>query len=282
MERIITPEMITAFKVHLMEEEKSKATIEKYVRDVGTFRTYLQENQEVTKEAVIEYKHHLLEKYTRGSANTMLVSLNSFFQFIDWTQYKIRLYKIHREAFRSDERELTKSEYKRLLNTAKQKDQTWLYLIMMTICSTGIRVSELCFITVESLSPRKARVSLKGKTRTVLLPEELCRALRTYANERGVHSGSIFVTRNGKPIDRSNIWRAMKGLCEEANVDSSKVFPHNLRHLFAVTYYALQHDISHLADLLGHSDINTTRIYTRISSVQQEEQINKMGLVMLC
>lgn len=279
MDQIITSETLGIFKITMQAEEKSHATIEKYVRDIQAFQKYLGTDKAVTKDSVIFYKQYLSSRFALTSANSMLASLNCFFRIMNWTNCRIRSFKIQREAFRLKEKELTKDEYIRLLETAKQKKQTWLQLLMKTICSTGIRVSELPFVTVESLATRRARVSLKGKTRTVLLPLELCRQLRQYVKMKGIRTGSVFVTRSGKPIDRSNICHAMKKLCEAAGIDRSKVFPHNLRHLFAVTYYSKERDISHLADLLGHSNINTTRIYTLVSSEEQEAQINQLGLV---
>ena len=205
--------------------------------------------------------------------------LNHFFAAFGWENCKVKAFKIQRQMCRTKERDLSREEYIRLLKTAKNRGQIWLYLLMLTICSTGIRVSELPFVTVESLCIRRARVSLKGKSRIVILSVELCRELRRYAKEKGIKEGSIFITSNGRPIDRSNILHSMKKLCQEAKVDRSKVFPHNLRHLFAVTYYKKERDISHLADILGHSNINTTRIYTLVSIEEQERQIGKLGLV---
>ena len=196
-----------------------------------------------------------------------------------WYDCIVRSVKVQKQAFRAEECELTKEEYYRLLHAAREKGNMRLYYIMQTICSTGIRVSELEFITVESLESGRARVHLKGKTRTVILTEKLCRELRGYAKERCVRSGSVFVTRSGRPVDRTNILHDMKALCVSAGVSREKVFPHNLRHLFACTYYQVEKDLSHLADLLGHSSINTTRIYTLVSSEKQARQIEFLGLV---
>ena len=192
----------------------------------------------------------------------------------------VKTFKVQRTAFRAKECELSKKEYIRLLKAAEKKGNTCLCLIMQTICATGIRISELPFITVESLAVRRASVSSKGKTRTVILPVELCRKLEAYVEKRGVAAGSIFVTRNGKPLDRSNIYHGMKALCGDAGVEKSKVFPHNLRHLFALTYYEAERDICHLADLLGHANINTTRIYTIVSCEEQEQRIDGLGLLL--
>ena len=272
-------EMIGQFEMTLLKDEKSPATIQKYLRDVRAFLADLNEEGVVTKEAVIAYKQKLQDRYAVSSVNSMLASLNCFFKVMGWYDCVVKALKIQREAFRSGNRELTKEEYYRLLDAAKRKGNGRLCLVMQTICSTGIRVSELRFITVEALSTRRAVVSLKGKTRAVLIPTELCRALRCYVKERGISGGSIFVTRSGRPLDRSNILHDMKALCSEANIDRQKVFPHNLRHLFAVTYYQIEKDLTHLADLLGHSSVNTTRIYTLSSGEEQARQIDLLGLV---
>lgn len=279
MNHIARPDMIIEFENNMIAAEKSKATISKYLRDMRAFFAFAGENREITKELVISYKQYLSEHYELTSANSMLAALNHFFNVFGWEDCKVKSFRIQRQMCRLADRELSREEYVRLLETAKRRGQNWLYLVMLTICSTGIRVSELPFITVESLHTRRARVSLKGKARIVILPLELCRELRQYANQKNIHSGSVFVTRNGKHIDRSNILHAMKKLCKEANVERSKVFPHNLRHLFAVTYYQKERDISHLADILGHSNINTTRIYTLVSVEEQERQLERLGLV---
>lgn len=279
MERIVDQQRLSEFKQQLIENEKSRATVEKYLRDMRTFLAFAGENREITKELVISYKQYLAGHYELTSANSMLAALNQFFKMFGWDSCKVKAFKVQRQLCRTKERDLSREEYVRLLKTAKRRNQVWLYLIMLTICSTGIRISELPFITVNALSTRRARVSLKGKSRIVILSPELCRELRRYAKEKGIRTGSIFVTRSGKSIDRSNILHAMKKLCQEAGVERSKVFPHNLRHLFAVTYYKKERDISHLADILGHSNINTTRIYTLVSIEEQELQIEKLGLI---
>ena len=270
---------IENFKMELIREERSDATVKKYVRDLETFRQWLGSDKTVRKERVISYKNEILQKHAVTSANSMLAALNSFFKRMGWYDCVVHSVKVQREAFRDREREMTKEEYYRLLDAARQKGNDRLYQIMETICSTGIRVSELKFITVESLFAKRARVRLKGKMRTILLTPQLCGRLKRYAKEHGIKTGSIFVTRTGKPVDRSNILHAMKGLCDQAKVDRSKVFPHNLRHLFACTYYQLKKDLTHLADLLGHASINTTRIYTLVSSEEQSRQIETLGLL---
>ena len=279
MATILLKAQMDTFVVYLAEAEKSETTIRKYIRDIKKFYTYAKEGTEITKQLIVDYKDFLAGQYQLTSANSMLAALNCFLEYIGCRDCRVRAFKIQRQLCRSRERNLTKQEYLNLLHAAKRRKQEWLYLAMLTICATGIRVSELPCITTEGLSTRRAKVYLKGKSRVVILPAELCHKLRRYTKSRGIRSGSIFVTKNGKPIDRSNILHAMKKLCKEADVEPEKVFPHNLRHLFAVTYYEKEHNITHLADILGHSNINTTRIYTLISLEEQERQIQDLGLI---
>lgn len=225
------------------------------------------------------YKQRLAESYAVSSANSMLAAVNYYLRLIGRPDCTVKAFKLQREAFRREERELTRKEYFRLLDAAQKKGNRRLYLIMETICATAIRVSELRFITVQALRCRQAAVSMKGKTRTILLPGPLCRVLLHYASGRGIRKGSVFVTRSGRPLDRNNILHAMKALCRLAGVAASKVFPHNLRHLFAVTFYRAERDICRLADLLGHSNINTTRIYTSVSQAEQRRCIERLGLL---
>lgn len=271
-------ETLCQLEQRMRQEEKSKATIEKYCHDVQAFFRYAKEGAVLSKELVIAYKNYLGEHYEASSANSMLAALNYYLRFIDREDCIVKSFKIQKEAFRSREQELTREEYLRLLEEARKRGDERLYMIMQTICATGIRISELPFITVASLHTRRARVSLKGKTRTVILPLGLCKKLMDYAGKSGINSGCVFVTRNGRPVDRSNIFHAMKKLCQKAEVSETKVFPHNLRHLFAVTFYKEERDICHLADLLGHSNINTTRIYTLISCEEQERQLDSLCL----
>ena len=279
MKHIISLESMEKFEEKMWENERSKATVEKYLRDIRTFITFVGGECMIDKDTVIAYKAYLLEKYAPASVNSMLAAINSFFKENGWYDCVVKAIKIQKEAFRSGKKELAREEYYRLLQAAKRQENQRLYMLIQTICSTGIRVSELEYITVEALHTRRAVVSLKGKTRTVILPMELCRELKQYVKGRDIRSGAIFVTRNGKPMNRSNIWKEMKELCKSAGVDREKVFPHNLRHLFACTYYQLNKDITHLADILGHSNINTTRIYTLVSGEEQEKQISMLGLV---
>ena len=209
----------------------------------------------------------------------MIASLNSLFSFLGWTDCRVKSIKLQRQIYCPEEKELTKAEYMRLVNTAKQKGNERLNLILQTICGTGIRVSELQFITVETVKCGEAVVSLKGKTRTVFIVKDLQKKLLRYAAEQGIQSGSVFVTRTGKPISRTNIWREMKDLCEQANVNPNKVFPHNLRHLFARTFYGIEKDIAKLADILGHSSINTTRIYIVATGSEHRQRMENMRLI---
>lgn len=272
-------EMIQSFGKMLISEEKSMATISKYLHDINVFYRYMGQEKMVTKEIVIAYKEKLRKSYAISSVNSMLAALNCFFNRNGWYDCVVKAFKVQREIFRSRDRELTREEYYHLLKTAKKKGNERIYLVMQTICSTGIRVSELQFITIESLCTRRATVTLKGKTRTVLLPTELCQILQRYVKKKGIKQGCVFITRSGKPLDRSNILHDMKNLCEEAGVNRKKVFPHNLRHLFAVSYYQLEKDLTRLADLLGHANINTTRIYTLVNGEEQAKQIELLRLI---
>jgi site-specific recombinase XerD len=274
----ITTEQIENFKLFLLEDEKSKSTVEKYERDIKSFCIWLEEN-EVSKAAVLNYKAYLCENYAVASVNSMLSSINSFFSYLEWFELRVKAVKVQKQIFASNERELTKEEYERLLSAAKAKNNQRLYLLMQTICSTGIRVSELRFITVESINKGRAEIDLKGKRRCAFLSVELCKMLKNYIKEQKIKSGPVFITKSGKPLDRSNIWNDMKKLCKAAGVSQNKVFPHNLRHLFARTYYTLQKDIVRLADILGHSSINTTRIYTMETGEVHRKQIQRLGLL---
>lgn len=279
MDSRMRTEMIIRYETSLRNEERSKATVEKYRRDLTVFYLFLPEDKNITKEAVISYKEHLVTKYAVSSVNSMLAAVNGFLNFMGWTEYKVKPVKTQRKVFSSKEKELTKQEYLRLLEAARKQDNERLSLLMETICATGIRVSELCFITVESLYQGRAEVRCKGKIRTVFLPGKLCKKLKNYVKQKKLCSGSVFVTKSGKALDRSNVWNDMKSLCEQAGVLRSKVFPHNLRHLFARTYYSIEKDLGRLADILGHSNIETTRIYTISTGVEQEKQVALLGLV---
>lgn len=276
-EQRISSKTICKFREFLILEEKSKATIEKYVRDVRAFFVFTR-GEPVTKSVVIAYKQSLIEKgYAVRSINSMLASINGFLNYMGWQNCKVKSLKLQQSAYCTEEKELTKEEYLRLLAAAGQ--QTRLYLILETICSTGIRVSELCYFTVNSVLHGEVTVRCKSKIRTILLPRKLRSLLLAYAKKSGIRSGAIFTARNGKPLNRSTIWAQMKALCQKAGVNASKVFPHNLRKLFARTFYNIEKDLAKLADILGHSSINTTRIYIITTGVEHRRKIEGLGLV---
>lgn len=278
--RILTERIIVEFHKYLQSKEKSAATIEKYIRDSRAFSEFVG-NLSISKENVIEYKEYLCKKsYAVRSINSMLASLNSLFSFLNWHDCKVKSIRIQRQAFCPEEKELMKSEYMRLVNTAEQNGNQRLCMLLQTICGTGIRISELQFITVKAAKKGEAIVSCKGKTRRVLIVKELQKKLLHYAKQQNINNGPIFITRTGKPMSRTNIWREMKCLCKAAKVNPNKVFPHNFRHLFARTFYAVKKDIAKLADILGHSSINTTRIYIITTIEEHRKQLENMRLVM--
>ena len=274
----ITDELIKKFAVFLAEEEKSKNTIQKYIRDAFFFAQWARGAQ-VSKALLIEYKSYLCERYAPASANSAISSLNCFFAFCGRHDLRIKTLKIQRRIFADKSKELTKAEYERLLTAAKDRNNERLYYLMQTVASTGLRVSEIKYVTCEAVKRGQALINCKGKIRQVFLPKKLCRMLREYTRSKNIKSGSVFITRNGRPLDRFVIWRMLKELCDSANVDRAKVFPHNFRHLFARTYYSLQKDIVRLADILGHSSIETTRIYTMESGTEHIRQLQKLGLL---
>lgn len=276
----ITKSDISKYEEYLINEEKSTATLEKYLRDVKSLAEWLGE-RELTKSSLLEYKEYLTQKYAPGSVNSAISSLNSYFTYKELYSLRIKTLKIQKQIFSSRERELTKAEYERLLLAAKRSGNDRMYFLMQTVCSCGIRVSELKYITVESIIVGRATINLKGKLRIVIIPRELCKMLKKYAEEKRIIRGSIFITKNGAPLDRSNIWRMMKSLCQIANVPKEKVFPHNLRHLFARTFYTVQKDIVRLADVLGHSNVDTTRIYTMETGETHRKQIQMLGLLQI-
>lgn len=277
----ITDQLLDEFRRRLVTEEKSKLTIAQYMRDIEDFRGFLQKGNPVDKEEVIAYKEHLVETYrSSATVNTKLAALNKFFAVTGMDCCRVKLLRRQRRMFCELSRELTRGEYLRLLETAQKNNNTRLSLIMQTICSTGIRVGELRWITAQAVAANLVEVSAKGKQRRVFLPPKLRGALMDYMKRTGVKSGPVFATRAGRPLDRSNIWHDMKSLCCLAGVESTKVFPHNLRHLFAKEFYAIDKDVFHLADILGHSSVETTRIYTVTSGYEQERQISSLRLVL--
>lgn len=278
MKRILDPKKMQEFEFHLRNEERSTATIEKYMRDVRFFASFVCD-AEIDKQMVLDYKSKLGESYAVASANSMIAAMNCFLRFCGWHDLCVKQFKMQREVYCSEEKELTRAEYVRLLEAANAKHNERLNLIIQTICGTGIRVSELQYITVEALQNGKAIVNCKGKNRRVFIVPELKKKLLRYVKERGISTGTVFVTRGGKPVSRNSIWKDMKALCKQANVSPSKVFPHNLRHLFARTFYGIEKDIAKLADILGHASINTTRIYIVTTGAEHKRKMEHMKLI---
>lgn len=271
-------EQIYAFEQHLKIEEKSAATIEKYLNSVRRFVTYCSDRM-VDKLLVLEYKARLGEAYAPSSANAALAAINGFLRFLGMGDYCVKPFKVQKKLYCPEEKELTREEYVRIVKAAKERNSECLALLMESICATGIRVSELPYITVKAVCQGEAVVTCKGKTRTIFLPVALQKKLRRYIQKRHISSGPVFVTRTGKPMNRSNIWCEMKNLCERANVAPSKVFPHSLRHLFARCFYAIDRDVAKLADVLGHSNINTTRIYIITTGAEHRRKMENLQLV---
>ena len=278
-ERILNQEQILSYACWLRAEERAAGTVAKYLRDVRRFAAWL-EGRPVTKERLTEWKAYLqAEQYNSSTINGALAALNGLFRFLGWKDCWAKYLKVQRRMFRDSSRDLTRGDYDRLISAARERGQHRLMLLMETICATGIRVSEVKYITVEAAQDGRADISLKGKIRTILLPAKLCRKLLKYAKKQKTVSGEIFLTRNGTPINRSQIWAEMKALCQSAGVEPAKVFPHNLRHLFATAFYRASRDIVHLADVLGHSSIETTRIYLLTSGAEHQKQLDQLGFV---
>ena len=277
--RIITKEHIVSFGQFLQEDERSAATVEKYLREVRLFVAFL-EDREVSKTSVAQWKANLLEKnYSPSTVNGKLSAIDRFLSFMGWEDCRVKHLRLQRRLFRESSRELTKEEYERLIATAGECGKERLSLLMETICATGIRVSEVHYITVETVEMGKAEISLKGKIRTNLLPGKLCRKLIKYARKDKIASGELFLTRSGRPLARKQIWAEMKAICEKAGVEPGKVFPHNLRHLFARIFYRVCRDVARLADVLGHSSIETTRIYLVSTGVEHAWTLEQMKLI---
>jgi site-specific recombinase XerD len=278
MKRKLTKKLLEEFERYMYENEKSNATIEKYMRDVSKFSKFAN-GRGISKTLVLEYKTELGRVYALTSANSMIAAVNAFLRFAGWFDCCIKQFKIQREMYCSEKKELSKIEYLTLVETAEKQKNIRLSLLIQTICGTGIRVSELKYITVEAAYSGEAIVSCKGKTRRVFIVPVLRKKLLNYARNQGIMSGMIFLTKTGKAMDRSNIWLAMKKICKDAGVSPKKVFPHNLRHLFARTFYGIERDISKLADILGHSSINTTRIYTISTGEEHRQKMENMRLI---
>ncbi|WP_317349731.1 tyrosine-type recombinase/integrase [Pusillibacter faecalis] len=278
--QLITNELLLAFSEYLQSNERAPGTIEKYLRDVSAFRIWLG-NRSVTKELTAEWKERLLENnHAPVTVNSMLAAVNSFFRFAGWEDCQVKFLKLQRRLFRDAGRELSRAEYERLVETAANLSRPRLALLMEAICGTGVRVSEVRYLTVEAVQAGRADISLKGKIRTILIPNKLCRKLLKYARKQKITSGEIFLTRSGKGMSRRQIWAEMKSLCERAGVEPSKVFPHNLRHVFAAAFYKSCKDIVRLADVLGHSSIETTRIYLLTTGVEHAQMLERLGLVL--
>lgn len=278
MERQLNKEQIRQFEAYLFSEERSAATVGKYLHDLRVFYAFM-DGKKLDKTVVLEYKSNLLNKYAVTSANSMLAVVNAFFRYLGWCDLCVKQYKIQRSAFCSDEKELTRAEYIRLIEAAKKKGNERLNLVIQTICGSGIRVSELEYITVEAVQHGEAFVNCKGKNRRIFITTELQKKLLKYIKTRNIRSGAVFVTKNGNPVSRHNIWRDMKALCKDAGVSPSKVFPHNLRHLFARSFYEIEKDIAKLADILGHASINTTRIYITTTATEHKRKMENMRLI---
>lgn len=273
----ITKKVLDRYANHLKELERSERTVEKYTRDVRRFAAYVGD-EALSKEVTVRFKEALRREMSPVSANSVLAAVNSFLKFLGLPAFCVKAFKIQRRLF-SLKNELTNAEYRRLVRSALSAGNERLAMIIQTICATGIRVSELKYITIEAVWTGRAEIVCKGKFRVIFLPDKLRAVLRRYAEKQKITSGTVFVTRGGKPVDRSNIWRDMKSLCERAHIPAEKVFPHNLRHLFARMFYALEKDLSRLSDVLGHSSVSTTRIYTMESGENHARQVNLLDLV---
>ena len=279
MERILDFGRLQKFESYLRDEEKSAATIEKYMRDVRFFVSVVG-SEEISKQRVLDYKAKLGDIYAVASANSMIAALNSFLRFCGWYDLCVKQFKVQRQVFCPEEKELTRTEYIRLLEAARARHNDRLNLILQTICGTGIRVSELQYITVEAVKKGEAVVHCKGKIRRIFIVSELKKKLLLYIKAHGIGKGTVFITRGGKPVSRNSIWKDMKSLCRQAKVLPSKVFPHNLRHLFARTFYGIEKDIAKLADILGHASINTTRIYIVTTGAEHKRKMEHMRLIL--
>jgi site-specific recombinase XerD len=278
LERKVTMESLAAFENWLKTEERSGGTIENYLRDMRAFAVWL-DGREIRKTLVAEWKEQLKGQYAPVTVNAKLSAINAFFRFNGWEDCRVKFLKVQRRLFRETGRDLSREEYERLMSTAREQGRNQLALVMETICATGIRVSEVKYITVETARAGRAEIALKGKIRTILLPNKLCRKLLKYAKAQKITSGELFLTRGGKGLSRKQIWAEMKALCKAAGIASTKVFPHNLRHLFAATFYRTCQDIARLADVLGHSSIETTRIYLLSTGAEHQRQLDRLGLV---
>lgn len=280
MGKKITKAMLEEYKAYLYEQEKSKATIQKYMCDIKKLVDFV-DDKEMSKSLAIQYKEYLKdnEGYKTSSVNSFLVAANLFFEFMGWYEFRVKTFKLQKEVFMPQSNELSKGEYKQLVETAFGNGKIRIGMIIQTICATGIRVSELSAITVSSVKSGMATIYNKGKERMILIPRDLQVKLLGYTRKQKIKHGIVFKTSKGKAVDRTWIWREMKKLCDIAGVERKKVFPHNLRHLFARTFYSIYKDISKLADILGHSSVETTRIYLKESYIEHQKRIEKLNLI---
>ena len=275
--RTIAQTDLKDFAQALYLNEKAWATVAKYLQAVGEFAAFLA-GEEVTKQALLRYRDELLLRARPRTVNGKLTAIHAYLAFRHWDDVKIRHLKIQHQPFLEESRELSRAEYNRLLTAARRRDPR-LYLLLMTLGGTGIRISELAYITVQAARAGRAEIRMKGKSRTILMPRRLCARLLAYCRQNGIREGVVFRTRSGRPLDRSNVWHAMKRLCAEARVSADKVFPHNFRHLFARMFYEVEKNLAHLADVLGHTRIETTRIYVAVSVTAHQKILERMELV---
>lgn len=278
-DRKLSMDMVSEFKKHLVAEDLAASTVQKYERDLTAFAAWAKD-QEITKELVVQWRETLVsEKYAPATVNSMLAAVNTFFKFVGWYDCCVKFLRIQKKLFRDRSKELTQAEFRRLVDTAAAMGRYRQAMLLETICATGIRVSEVKYITVEAAQRGRTEISLKGKIRTILLAQKLCKKLLKYARKNKIASGEIFRTRSGKSLSRKQIWAEMKNLCKKAGVEASKVFPHNLRHLFATAFYRATKDIAKLADVLGHSSVETTRIYLLSTGEEHIRQLDRLGFV---
>ncbi len=276
--RKITEETLAAFARQLGEEERSPATLEKYLREVRQFAAFLG-GREVTRDLAAAWREELSARRSPATVNGKLTALDRLLAFLGWEDCRVKHLRVQRQLFRDSARELSREEYARLVETARRLGRGRLSLLMETICATGIRVSEVRYITAEAVREGRTEIALKGKIRTILLPGKLCRKLEKYARQKKITSGELFLTRSGRPMSRKQIWAEMKGVCRAAGVAPSKVFPHNLRHLFARCFYRVSRDVAKLADVLGHSSIETTRIYLISTGAEHARTLDQLRLI---
>ena len=276
--RKITEETLAAFARQLGEEERSPATLEKYLREVRQFAAFLG-GREVTRELAAAWREELSARQSPATVNGKLTALDRLLAFLGWEDCRVKHLRVQRQLFRDSARELSREEYARLVETARRLGRGRLALLMETLCAPGIRVSEVRYLTAEAVREGRTEIALTGKIRTILLPGKLCRKLEKYARQKKITSGELFLTRSGRPMSRKQIWAEMKGVCRAAGVAPSKVFPHNLRHLFARCFYRVSRDVAKLADVLGHSSIETTRIYLISTGAEHARTLDQLRLI---